>query len=101
MVLEATRGRGSRLQLLYKWVHGWHRIPKPGRCGFREPVMDKKIGGYMMNPFVSWGIAVAIVLGLFWLKGGKEQAKPVAIFFAGWIVEAIAMYIKATLVYKP
>ena len=58
-----------------------------------------------MNPFVSWGIAVAIVmvvvLGGFWLKGGMEQAKPVAIFFAGWIVGAIAMYIKATLVYKP
>ena len=67
--------------------------------------MDNKIGGYRMNKFVSWGIAVAIVmvvvLGLFWLKGGKEQAKPVAIFFAGWIVGAIAMYIKATLVYKP
>lgn len=58
-----------------------------------------------MNPFVRWGIAVAIVmivvLGLFWLKGGKALAKPVAIFFAGWIVGAIAMYIKATLVYKP
>ncbi len=57
-----------------------------------------------MNPFVSWGIAVAIVmaviLGLFWLTGGKEKAKPVAIFFAGWIVGAIAMYIKAMLVYK-
>jgi ABC-type Fe3+-siderophore transport system permease subunit len=57
-----------------------------------------------MNPFVSWGIAVAIVmavvLGLFWLKGGKERAKPVAIFFAGWIVGAIAMYLKAMLVYK-
>ncbi len=58
-----------------------------------------------MNPFVSWGIAVAIVmavvLGLFWLKGGKEKTKLVAIFFAGWIVGAIAMYIKAMLVYKP
>ena len=58
-----------------------------------------------MNPFVSWGIAVAVVmaiiLGLFWLKGGMEQTKPVAIFFAGWIVGAIAMYIKATIVYKP
>jgi hypothetical protein len=58
-----------------------------------------------MNPFVSWSIAAAIVmavvLGLFWLKGGKEKAKPVAIFFAGWIVGAIAMYIKAMLVYKP
>ena len=58
----------------------------------------------MMNPFVSWGISVAIVmaivLGLFRLKGGKERAKPVAIFFAGWIVGAIAMYIKAMLVYK-
>jgi ABC-type Fe3+-siderophore transport system permease subunit len=57
-----------------------------------------------MNPFVSWGIAVAIVmavvLGLFWLKGGKEKAKPVALFFAGWIVGAIAMYIKAALVYQ-
>ena len=57
-----------------------------------------------MNEFVSWGIAVAIVmvivLGLFRLKGGKEQAKPVAIFFAGWIVGAISMYIKAMLVYK-
>ncbi len=57
-----------------------------------------------MNPFVSWGIAVAVVmvvvLGLFWLKGGKGQAKLVAIFFAGWIVGAIAMFIKATLVYK-
>lgn len=60
--------------------------------------------GYMMNPFVSWGIAVAIVmglvLGLFWLRGGMEQVKPAAIFFAGWIVGAIAMYIKAKLVYK-
>jgi undecaprenyl pyrophosphate phosphatase UppP len=58
-----------------------------------------------MNKFVSWGIAVAIVmavvLGLFWLKGDKEQFKSVAIFFMGWIVGAIAMYIKATLVYKP
>jgi hypothetical protein len=58
-----------------------------------------------MNPFVSWGIAVAIImaviLGLFWLRGGQEKAKPVALFFAGWIVGAIAMYIKATLVYKP
>ena len=58
-----------------------------------------------MDKFVSWGIAVAIVmavvLGLFWLKGGKEKARPVAIFFAGWIVGAIYMYIKATLVYKP
>ena len=57
-----------------------------------------------MDPFASWGIAVvivmAIVLGLFWLKGGKEKARPVAIFFAGWIVGAIAMYIKAKLVYK-
>ena len=58
-----------------------------------------------MNKFVSWGIAVAIVmavvLGLFWLKGGKEQAMPVAIFFAGWIVGTISMYIKAMLFYKP
>jgi ABC-type Fe3+-siderophore transport system permease subunit len=58
-----------------------------------------------MNPFVSWAIAVlivmAVVLGLFWFKGGPEQAKPVAIFFAGWIVGAVAMYIKALLVYKP
>jgi uncharacterized membrane protein len=58
-----------------------------------------------MNEFISWGIAVVIVmaavLGLFWLKGGKEKAKPVAIFFAGWIIGAISMYIKATLVYKP
>lgn len=57
-----------------------------------------------MNPFVSWGIAVAVVmavvLGLFWLLGGKEKAKPVAIFFAGWIVGAIAMYLKAMLVYQ-
>jgi hypothetical protein len=57
-----------------------------------------------MNPFVSWGIAViivmVIVLGGFWLMGGKEKAKPVAIFFAGWIVGAIAMYLKAKLVYK-
>ena len=58
-----------------------------------------------MNPFLSYAIAVAIVmvviLGLFWLKGGKEKTKPVAIFFAGWIVGAISMYIKAMLVYKP
>ena len=58
----------------------------------------------MMNPFISWGIAVAIVmtivLALFGLKGGTEQAKPVAVFFAGWIVGAIAMCIKAKLVYK-
>jgi hypothetical protein len=37
---------------------------------------------------------------MFWLKGGIDQAKPVAIFFAGWIAGAIAMYIKAKLVYK-
>lgn len=58
-----------------------------------------------MNPFVSWGIAVAIVmavvLGGFWLKGDVEKTRAVALFFAGWIVGAIAMYIKATLVYKP
>ena len=58
----------------------------------------------MMNPFISWGIAVsivmAVILGGFWSKGGTEQVKPVAIFFAGWIVGAIAMYIKAKLVYK-
>ncbi len=57
-----------------------------------------------MNPFISWGIAVvlvmAVVLGGFWIFAGKEIAKTVAIFFAGWIVGAIAMYIKATLVYK-
>jgi hypothetical protein len=57
-----------------------------------------------MNPFVGWGIAVAVVMaavpGLFWFKGGKEEAMPVAIFFAGWVVGAIAMYIKAKLVYK-
>jgi len=44
---------------------------------------------------------MAVVLGLFWLTGGKEQAKPAAIFFAGWIVGTVAMYIKAPLVYKP
>jgi hypothetical protein len=64
----------------------------------------EKNGVYFMNKFVSWGIAVAIVmvlvLGMFWLKGGIDQAKPVAIFFAGWIAGAIAMYIKAKLVYK-
>ena len=58
-----------------------------------------------MNPFVSWGIWVAvvmaIVLGGFCLKGDQEQFKSVSIFFAGWIVGAIAMYIKAMLVYKP
>jgi len=58
-----------------------------------------------MNPFVSWGIAVAIVmaviLGIFWFMGDKAKTKAVAFFFAGWIVGAIAMYIKATLVYKP
>jgi undecaprenyl pyrophosphate phosphatase UppP len=58
-----------------------------------------------MDKFVSWGIAVAfvmaVVLGFFWFKGDKEQFKSVCIFFAGWIVGAIAMYIKATLVYKP
>ena len=58
-----------------------------------------------MNKFLSWGIAVvivmAVVLGFFWLKGDKEQFKSVCIFFAGWIVGAIAMYIKAMLVYKP
>ncbi len=58
-----------------------------------------------MNPFVSWGIAVvivmAVVLGGFWLKGNPAQTRDVAIFFAGWIVGAIAMYIKAMLVYKP
>jgi hypothetical protein len=57
-----------------------------------------------MNKFVTWGIAVVIVmaaiLGLFWLIGGEEKAKPVAIFFAGWIVGAIAMYIKCMIVYK-
>lgn len=58
-----------------------------------------------MNPFVSWGIAVvivmALVLGLFWLRGDEEKFRSVCIFFAGWIVGAIAMYIKAMLVYKP
>jgi hypothetical protein len=67
--------------------------------------MDNKIGGYLMNPFVSWGIAVAIVmaaiLGLFWLLGDKEKFKSLAIFFAGWVIGAIAMYIKAMLVYRP
>ncbi|HTA76096.1 MAG TPA: hypothetical protein VK791_02945 [bacterium] len=57
-----------------------------------------------MNPFVSWAIAVAvvmaIVLGLFWFKGDIEKTRSVAIFFAGWVVGAIAMYIKAMLVYK-
>jgi hypothetical protein len=67
--------------------------------------MDNKIGGYLMNPFISWGIAVAIViaaiLGLFWFLGDKEKFKSVAIFFAGWVIGAIAMYIKAMLVYRP
>jgi hypothetical protein len=57
-----------------------------------------------MNQFASWGIAVAIVMavvpGMFWLKGGKDQAKPVAIFFTSRIVGAISMFIKAKLVYK-
>ncbi len=57
-----------------------------------------------MNPFLSWGIAVAIVmavvLGCFWFWGDQNQFKAVCIFFAGWIVGAIAMYIKAMLVYK-
>jgi undecaprenyl pyrophosphate phosphatase UppP len=57
-----------------------------------------------MNKFLSWGIAVAVVmavvLGLFWLRGDRAQFKSVCIFFAGWIVGAIAMYIKAMLVYK-
>ncbi len=59
----------------------------------------------MMNQFVSWGVAVAIVmvivLGIFWFKGDKEQFRSICIFFAGWVVGAIAMYIKATIVYKP
>jgi hypothetical protein len=66
--------------------------------------IDNFLGDIIMNPFVSWGIAVAIVmaivLALFWLKGGKEQAEAVGIFFLGWIVGAIAMYIKAKLVYQ-
>lgn len=62
------------------------------------------LGDAIMNPFVSWGIAVvivmAVVLSLFWIRRGKEQAKTVGIFFLGWIVGAIAMYIKAKLVYQ-
>lgn len=58
-----------------------------------------------MNKFVGWGIAVlvvmAAVLGLFWLQGDKAKTRDVAIFFAGWIVGAVSMYIKAALVYKP
>lgn len=57
-----------------------------------------------MDKFISWGIAVAVVMavviGLFWLKGGKEQARIIAIFFAGWIIGAIAMYIKCKIVYQ-
>jgi hypothetical protein len=43
---------------------------------------------------------MAVVLGLFWLKGGKEQAKTVGVFFPGWIAGAISMYIKGLPVYK-
>lgn len=58
-----------------------------------------------MKPFIGYFIAVAIIMVAVWgFIGhirGPEQAKQVAIFFAGWIVGATSMYIKARIVYKP
>jgi len=58
-----------------------------------------------MNQFVSYAIGVAVVmavvLGITWLKGDKALTRTLAIFFSGWIVGAVSMYIKALLVYKP
>ncbi len=58
-----------------------------------------------MKPFIGYFIAVAIIMvavwGFIWYIRGPEQAKLVAIFFAGWIVGATSMYIKALIIYKP
>jgi hypothetical protein len=50
--------------------------------------------------FIGVAIAMALALGLMWLKGGAELTKTGAIFFGGWIVGATSMFIKAKLVYK-
>ncbi len=57
----------------------------------------EKFVGY----FIGVAIAMAIALGIGWLKGGADLTKTMGIFFAGWIVGAISMYIKAMIVYKP
>lgn len=57
-----------------------------------------------MEGFKGYLIAVPIVmilvLGLVWYLRGPEAARMLVIFFLGWIMGAISMFIKAWLVYK-
>lgn len=57
-----------------------------------------------MGKFTGYVIAVPIVMVLAtclvgYLRGA-QTARTVVVFFLGWIVGAISMFIKATLVYK-
>ncbi len=57
-----------------------------------------------MNGFKGYLIAVpiamALALGLVYYLRGPAAAKATVIFFLGWIVGAISMFIKAWIVYK-
>ncbi|MGH7739336.1 MAG: hypothetical protein ACREL1_04245 [bacterium] len=57
-----------------------------------------------MEGFKGYLIAVPIimilVLGLIFYLRGLEASKATGIFFLGWIMGAISMFIKAWLVYK-
>ena len=48
------------------------------------------------------GVTIAMVLALviMWLKGGAELVRTGGIFFSGWIVGAISMYIRKEVVEK-
>jgi hypothetical protein len=56
-----------------------------------------KFGSYLIGV----AVAMAVALGIAWLKGGNPLLRTFGIFFAGWIVGATSMYIKAMLVFKP
>ena len=57
----------------------------------------EKFLGYIIGVLIS----MALVIGLVWHLRGPETARLVVIFFMGWIVGAVSMYIKAWLVYRP
>jgi len=58
--------------------------------------MMEKFGGYIVGVLV----AMALTLGLAWYLKGPVAARMLVIFFLGWIMGAISMFIKAWIVYK-
>ena len=56
----------------------------------------EKFTGYL----IAVPIVMVLVMGLIRYLRGPKALRDVAIFFAGWIVGAISMFIKAWLVYK-